>query len=147
MHVCGHDFHMAAVLGAAELLRQCRDSLRGSVKFIFQPYEEGDGGAKLMIEAGVLNDPPVDAIIGFHNGCHLDRDTRAGDVLVTPGPTSANIFAFRTRFTGTGGHVCLARTAVNPLYAAAEAMTRIRRENGGSQFGDFSMATLLADFD
>ena len=79
----------------------------------------------MMIGDGVLEDPAVDAILGMHNGCHLDRDTRAGDVLVTKGPSSANIFAYRAVFHGSGGHVCLARTSVNPLAAAAEAILKI----------------------
>ncbi|MBO4411962.1 MAG: amidohydrolase [Lachnospiraceae bacterium] len=126
MHACGHDFHMAVVLGAAELLFRHRAELRGDVKLIFQPYEEGDGGAKRLIAEGVLRDPKVDAILGFHNGCHLDSGYRAGDVLVTPKPTSANIFAFKATFSGNGGHVCLSRERVNPLYAAAEAVSAIR---------------------
>jgi len=126
MHACGHDFHMAAVLGAAALIFRHRDKLRGTVKLIFQPYEEGDGGAKQMIADGVLEDPKVDAILGFHNGCHLNSPYRAGDVLLTPKPSSANIFAYRAVFRGEGGHVCLSRTRVNPLYAAAAAVTRIK---------------------
>ncbi|MBQ1316562.1 MAG: amidohydrolase [Lachnospiraceae bacterium] len=126
MHACGHDFHAAALLGAAELILRHRDELRGTVKLIFQPYEEGDGGARRMIEAGVLEEPQADAIIGMHNGCHIDRDYRAGDVLVTDMPTSANIFAYRAAFHGTGGHVCLSRTSINPVYQACEAVVKIR---------------------
>ncbi|MBQ6546254.1 MAG: amidohydrolase [Lachnospiraceae bacterium] len=126
MHACGHDFHSAALLGAAELILWHTEELRGTVKLIFQPYEEGDGGAKRMIADGVLKVPQVDAIIGFHNGCHIDRDYRAGDVLVTEQSASANIFAYRAVFHGTGGHVCLSRTSVNPVYAACEAVVKIR---------------------
>ena len=93
---------------------------------IFQTYEEGDGGARMMIEAGVLENPKVDAIVGMHNGCHIGSPYRAGDVLVTPDPISANIYAYRAVFHGPGAHVYLARTSVNPVYPAAEAIVRIR---------------------
>lgn len=126
MHACGHDFHMAALLGAAELLFRHRTELPGDVKLIFQPYEEGDGGAKQMIAAGVLEDPKVDAILGFHNACIIDRDYRPGDVLVTPEATTANIFAFSAEYKGNGGHVCLSASRINPVYAAAEAISGIR---------------------
>ena len=125
MHACGHDFHMAAVLGAAELLFRHREVLPGDVKFIFQPYEEGDGGAKAMIKAGALEGPKVDAIIGFHNGCFVGSDYRPGDVLVTSKPSSSNIFAYSAEFKGPGGHVCLSASRVNPLYAMADAVLKI----------------------
>jgi amidohydrolase len=66
MHACGHDGHTAIALGTAYYLAQNRHTFRGTVKIIFQPAEEGPGGAKPMIEAGVLQNPPVDAIIGLH---------------------------------------------------------------------------------
>ena len=66
MHACGHDGHMAILLGAAKVLSDMRDQLRGSVKFIFQPAEEGGGGARFMIEDGVLENPKVDEIYGLH---------------------------------------------------------------------------------
>lgn len=125
MHACGHDFHMAVLLGAAELIFRHQSDLSGSVKLIFQPYEEGDGGAKAMIKDGVLENPDVDAILGFHNGCNVGSDYRAGDVLVTPEPTTSNIFAYSAVFSGDGGHVCLSRERVNPVYAAAESIQKI----------------------
>jgi len=132
MHACGHDFHMAALLGAAELLWNHRDKLHGTVKLIFQPYEEGDVGAKRMIADHVLENPKVDAILGMHNGCHLGSDYRSGDILVTTEPTTSNIYAFKATFRGEGGHVCLSRSRTNPVYAAAEAVVRIR--NVGRQY-------------
>ena len=66
MHACGHDNHMAILLGVATVLSRMKDDLPGSVKFIFQPAEEGRGGAEPMIKAGVLDTPKVDAVFGLH---------------------------------------------------------------------------------
>ena len=68
MHACGHDTHLAALLGAAKLLSAHRDELCGNVKFFFQPDEEGNGGAQRMVDAGCLENPHVDAVFGAHNG-------------------------------------------------------------------------------
>ncbi len=125
MHACGHDAHTAIALGAARLLMEQRHRLRGSVKLIFQPYEEGDGGARLMIADGVLENPHVDAIIALHNHPTPDDNYLAGDILVTSAPVTAAIFSYEAIFRGTPSHICLANRAKNPVYMACEAVSAI----------------------
>lgn len=94
MHACGHDGHCATVLGVAILCQQLRPQLTGKIKFIFQPAEEGGKGSTKMIEAGVLDNPPVDAIYGYHNWPGLPKGcvaSKTGAILVGNGRFSITI--------------------------------------------------------
>lgn len=116
MHACGHDGHIAIALTVAELLAARRDQLHGNVKFVFQHAEEYVGGAAPMIEAGVMRDPDVDAVIGLH----LWSPTAVGDVVVQSGPFFASADAFVLRVRGRGGHGAMPHLNIDPVVAAAQ---------------------------
>lgn len=122
MHACGHDFHMAAALGAAAILSRLRERLPGSVLFLFQPDEEGDGGAQRMIAAGCLDTPPVGAVFG----CHVSPDLPAGTVGVRYGKFYAASNPFRVEFLGRAAHGAEPEKAADALSAAAETVCALR---------------------
>src|SRR4249920_1433587 len=100
MHACGHDGHTAIAITLAEILASRRAELPGTAVFIFQPAEEILGGARPMIEAGVLDDPRVDEVYGLH----LTTQMAVGEVMVRPGPNMASADAFDVEVRGRGGH-------------------------------------------
>ncbi len=124
MHACGHDAHTAMLLGAAEALRDLRDELAGNVVFIFQPAEElPPGGAKPMIEAGVLEDPHVDYIFGLHQGDVLP----VGTLAVAGGPRAASADTFHITIRGHGGHAAMPHRAIDVIAAGGMAITGIHQ--------------------
>jgi amidohydrolase len=116
MHACGHDGHTAIVLGTAQYLAQHRDSFRGQIKIFFQPAEEGPGGAKPMIEAGVLENPNVEAIVGLH----LWNDLPVGTVGIKEGPVMAAVEHFECQLLGKGGHGAMPHQTVDTLVLSAQ---------------------------
>ena len=118
MHACGHDGHVAGLLLCAMALSEMRDEMSGCVKLMFQPAEETEGGALPMIEAGVLDDPKVDAAFG----CHLWGGAREGTVLVKSGPIMAAPDDFRIKIVGSGGHGAMPHLTADPISIAAQAI-------------------------
>jgi amidohydrolase len=122
MHACGHDGHIAIGLVVAELLAARRERLHGAVKFAFQPAEERMGGAQPMIEAGVMRDPAVTAVIGLH----LWSPTPVGDVVVQAGPFFASADEIHLTVRGRGGHGAMPHLNIDPVVAAAEIIVAIQ---------------------
>lgn len=122
MHACGHDGHVAALLGAAMVLNELKDKLHGNIKLVFQPAEEGDGGAKLMIDEGVLNNPKVDVAVG----CHLWGSISEGHVMLKKGPVMASCDDFTFKVIGKGGHGATPELCIDPIDIGIHVMSNIR---------------------
>lgn len=122
MHACGHDGHTAIALGTAYYLHNHRDRFSGIVKMIFQPAEEGPGGAKPMIDAGVLKNPDVDAIIGLH----LWNNLPLGTVGVRTGALMAAVECFDCTILGQGGHGAMPHQTIDSVVVAAQVVNALQ---------------------
>ena len=121
MHACGHDCHIAILLMTAKILKEQEENLPCCVKLIFQPGEEGDGGALPMIEEGVLKNPPVSRIYG----AHVWPEVPLGTLEWVEGASFAGCDRYEIRFHGRGGHGALPKSANSPLPAMAEGILKI----------------------
>jgi amidohydrolase len=127
MHACGHDTHVAIMMGTAEVLAGMRDQIQGTVKFVFQPAEEGppageQGGAELMVKEGILASPKVDAAFGLH----INARQAVNNVFYTPGGTYASADDFRITVKGKQTHGGYPWNGVDPIVTSAHIITALQ---------------------
>lgn len=126
-HTCGHDMHTAMLLGAAQILAENREALCGRVKLMFQPGEEVGRGARQMLNAGLLQDPPVDAAMGIHT--LIATDVPSGAIALSPGPTLSSSDLFRIEVTGKGCHGSRPETGIDPINILCHIHTLLQTIN------------------
>ena len=124
MHACGHDTHVAMLMATATVLAKHRDKIRGTVKFLFQPAEEGppvgeEGGAELMVKQGVMRNPEVDFVYGIHINSQTDVNT----ITYRPGGTMASADDFRLVVKGQQAHGAYPWSSIDPIVTAAQIIT------------------------
>ncbi|MFO8192539.1 MAG: M20 family metallopeptidase [Bacillota bacterium] len=126
MHACGHDAHAAMLLGTAKILLEYRSRMQGNIKLLFQPGEEGYGGAARMITDGCLEDPPVDAAVGLHVG-QIFPEVGLGQIGICAGPILAASTAFEVLIKGSSTHGALPHLGVDAITTSAEIILALQK--------------------
>jgi amidohydrolase len=127
MHACGHDSHMAILMGVAEVLASMKKDIPGTVKFIFQPAEEGvpageEGGAALMVKEGVLENPKVEVIFGLH----INSQTEVGNITYRPGGTMAAVNDLKITVSGRQAHGAYPWSSIDPVVISAQIVNNLQ---------------------
>jgi len=127
MHACGHDSHMAILMAVAEVLSSMKNDLHGTVKFIFQPAEEGapageKGGAEEMVKQGVLDNPKVDVIFGLH----INSQTEVGKIVYRPGGTMAGVSDMQIVVKGRSAHGAYPWSSIDPIVVSAQIINSLQ---------------------
>jgi len=127
MHACGHDTHMAILMGVAEVLASMKKDIPGTIKFIFQPAEEGvqsgeEGGAELMVKEGVLKNPAVEVIFGLH----INSQTPVGDITYRPGGTMASVNDMKITVMGRQAHGAYPWSSIDPVVISAQIINNLQ---------------------
>ena len=127
MHACGHDTHMAILMGVAEVMAAIKKDIPGTVKFIFQPAEEGvqageEGGAALMVKEGVLENPKVEVIFGLH----INSQTPVGTITYRPGGTMAAVNDLKITVTGRQAHGAYPWSSIDPIVVSAQIINNLQ---------------------
>lgn len=122
MHACGHDGHMAVGLAVAKLMAKHREKIKGRIKFVFQPAEEGAGGALAMIKEGILDDDPVP---DYSLGMHLWQPIELGKVGVGKGAIMSGSSTFSIIVRGKGGHAAMPHTTIDPVACTGQLVTAL----------------------
>lgn len=127
MHACGHDTHTAILMGVAELMASMKSDIKGTVKLIFQPAEEGppfgeEGGAELMIKESVMENPKVDAVFGLH----INSQTEVGKITYRPGGTMAAVNDMKITVKGVQAHGAYPWSSVDPVVVSAQIINALQ---------------------
>lgn len=142
MHACGHDAHVAILMGTAEVLTKLKNNIAGTVVFIFQPAEEGapdgeEGGAALMVKEGVLDNPKVDVAFGLH----IESWIPAGDIYYKPGSFMASADLFKIKVKGKSSHGSQPWLGVDPIYVSAQIINGL--QGIVSRYSDLTKAPVV----